>query len=709
MSRRTLLKLAAAVELGAALPGAVRGEATSSAGDALAAYLEALRRPDGGYGWEDQESSHLTPTFAAVGCYHRLGRRPPNVPGLVAFIRAHHPAQLARQKRLEQEHREFEFQQIQSLVWLGAEVTEFRDVVSGWRRPVPYMARYEQHGYPIFRFQLTAFTCRALLGLPTGEIAPEFLTYLDERRRGTGSFNNTPAADRSDGHVLNTWWGLEALKVLGREREQRDATIAWLRGCQRPDGGFTYQPGAALGGVTDVAYTWAAVRALALLDAAPGDREGCLRSLGSLSNADGGFGPRPGWASNPVATYYALDALAAMGSGNPAATPAKPRPAARRTTLSADLRIYSIQLEAHGQGSPAEAVDLAGALRIQLWGAKNARAGWIARAQAIADTEGVPVTFFVADEEYNTWVDVPGLGTYSHTCDIVAPAHAGIGASLAGKGVVSWPEFRDRRLAPLEAAGGRLVWQFGENEELTRIFLDDSLERGGYAAISTYHFGNPDFTNSEPFLMHYRGRVPFVALQDAHGNEPWWFADMTAGFRTLFLAREPVCTWEAWLTALRNNWVVAVRHDDVSGGRTWMHGGGAEVVEFVRRRERQWRWWDHPEVRRPLVSIVAVAPGDTFEAARPEQGVTIRVRCAWENTPQGLARKPIAELVTLSVDGREVEPTLLVSKAPGGANFAEHAHLYHIDRPAPGKHTATAVVRGVETGEISSRTIEFST
>src|SRR5262249_10187251 len=156
--------------------------------------------------------------------------------------------------------------------------------------------------------------------------------------------------------------------------------------------------------------------------------------------------------------------------------------------------IYSIQLEAHGQGSPTEAVDLAGALRIHLWGAKNARPGWIARAQAIADQKGVPVTFFVADEEYNTWVSVPGLGTYSHTCDIVAPANPAIGASLSGKGAVSWQDFRDRRLAPLEAGGGRLIWQFGENEELTRLFLDDSLARGGYAAISTYHFGNPDFT-----------------------------------------------------------------------------------------------------------------------------------------------------------------------------------------------------------------------
>src|SRR5262249_24700552 len=152
-----------------------------------------------------------------------------------------------------------------------------------------------------------------------------------------------------------------------------------------------------------------------------------------------------------------------------------------------------------------------------------------------ADRDRVPVRFFVANEEYGTWVDVPGVGTYSHTSDVIAPAGSDFGPSLAGRGVVSWPEYREQRLGPLQEAAGRLVWQFGENEELVRIFLDDSLDRGGYAAISTFHFGNPDFTNTEPFLCRYRGRIPFVALQDAHGEEPWWFADMTTGFRTLFL------------------------------------------------------------------------------------------------------------------------------------------------------------------------------
>jgi len=301
---------------------------------------------------------------------------------------------------------------------------------------------------------------------------------------------------------------------------------------------------------------------------------------------------------------------------------------------------------------------------------------------------------------------VPGLGTYSHTSDIIAPANGNIGAMLANQGAVSWKEFRERRLASLEKGHGRLVWQFGENEELVRMLLDDSVERGGYAAISTYHFGNPDFTNSEPFLHRWRGRIPFVALQDSHGPEPWWFADMTTGFRTVFLAAEP--TWEGWLNALKQNWVAAIRHDRWSGEKTWMHAGSREVLEFVRARERDWRWWDNPDIQRPVISLVAVRPGDEFETARPNQGVTLRIRCAWENTPQGLLKQPIAEFLKLTVDGKEMSPTLVSRKRPNGPLLDDHYHYLDLPDLAPGQHTATVVARVTATKAEVVRTVQFS-
>ena len=675
------------------------GSAEEKAGPEITAYLESLARDDGGYGWEDQQHSHLTPSYAVIGCYHALKAEVPRKDRLAAFVREHHPAQL---KKLEQERRVFDFQQTQALVWLGEDAPEIREKVRGWKQPVAYLKAYEQHGWPIFQSELGAITCRKLLGLPLDDLAPHFTRYLDSRRRENGSFNNSPASEGGDGHVMNTWWGLQALEILGRAGEKKAETVEWLRKCQRPGGGFTWQPAPEFAGIEDVAYTWAALKSLKLLGAEPQDREACLRWIRSLANADGGFSDYPGWLSNPLATFYALEALDALGALHPREEfRRRPRPAAR--TLPADLKAFSIQLEAHGQGSPTEAVDLARALRIHLWGAKNATAEWLTAAQALADAQKVPVTFFVSNEEYGTWVNIPGFGTYSHTSDIVSPAKADIGPSLSKQGAASWPEFRERRIEPLHRGQGRLIWQFGENEELVRLFLDDSVERRGFAAISTFHFGNPDFINSEPFLQRWRGQLPFVALQDAHGPEPWWFSDMTTGFRTVFLGTEP--TWEAWLRALKENWVVAIRHDALSRQQTWMHSGSREVLDFVRAREAEWRWWDNPAIRRPMVSLVAVKPTDTFEAARPEQGIMLRIRCAWENTPQGIAKTPLAELVKLTVDGAEVTPTLEQKKK--GPGFADHFHQYHLPTPTTGLHTAIATARIVASGEVVQREITF--
>lgn len=664
-------------------------------------YLESLARRDGGYAWEDQEQSHLTPTFAVIGCYRLLKQAPPHRARLAQFVRTRPPSQ---PKRLEQEHRIFDYQQVQALIWLEQDPAEFRQKIRAYTQPLAYMKQYEQHGYPVFQSEASVFACRGLLGLPPDGISPHLTEHLDARRRANGSFNNTPASEGGDGHVLNTWWGLQALHFLGRAEENRGEAVAWLQACQLRSGGFTYQPRPEFGGVDDAAYTWAAVCALKLLGAAPARPKLCIAWLQSLANADGGFSDRPGWLSNPLAMYYVLSALDALGALE-AAEPRRRRMPPPGQGLPPELKVFTIQLEAHGRGSPAEAVDLARGLRIHLWGAKNARPEWIHRAQATADRQKVPVTFFTADEEYGTWVNAPGLGTYSHMSDIIAPAGAHAGASLADQGVVSWPAFRERRLKPLTEGAGRLVWQFGENEELVRILLDDSLERGGYAAISTFHFGNPDFTNSEPFLHRWRGQLPYVALQDAHGSEPWWFADMTTGFRTVFLATEP--TWQGWLNALQRNWVVAIRRDAASSWATWMHSGSGEVLEFVRAHDREWRWWDDPEIARPLVSIVPLAPADEFEVARPSRGLTLRVRCAWENTAQGLLKRPITELLKLTVDGNEVRPELASVKAHGD-NLADQYHFFHLAEPQPGEHKATAVVRVRDTKGELSRTVEFS-
>ena len=96
---------------------------------------------------------------------------------MAEFIRSHHPTQL---KKLEQEHRIFHYQQVQSLAWLDAHSSFGAEVVSSWERPLSYLPQYEQHGYPVFLQEVSAIICRKLLGLSIDELPKEYVRYLDE-------------------------------------------------------------------------------------------------------------------------------------------------------------------------------------------------------------------------------------------------------------------------------------------------------------------------------------------------------------------------------------------------------------------------------------------------------------------------------------------------------------------------------------------------
>ena len=131
---------------------------------AVTNYLQTLARPDGGYGWGDQEISHLTPTFGVIGSYRLLRQEPPRKEELIRYVRTNHPREL---KKLEQERRIFDWQQVQALAWLDADAGEFRPKIAALTKPLGYLKQYERHGYPIFQSELGAVLAHALLGLPT--------------------------------------------------------------------------------------------------------------------------------------------------------------------------------------------------------------------------------------------------------------------------------------------------------------------------------------------------------------------------------------------------------------------------------------------------------------------------------------------------------------------------------------------------------------
>ena len=164
------------------------------------------------------------------------------------------------------------------------------------------------------------------------DLAPAFVEYLDARRRANGSFNNTPAADGSDGHVMNTLWGLQALRALGRPGEKKAETVALAAGLPAPGRRLHLPAGAGVRRhgrrrlhLGRGAWPWPCSG-----HARPTATRASATS-GRCGTPTAGSATAPAAPSNPVATYYALDALAALDAlDRRAAGPPAGRAAGRR-------------------------------------------------------------------------------------------------------------------------------------------------------------------------------------------------------------------------------------------------------------------------------------------------------------------------------------------------------------------------------------------
>ena len=219
----------------------------------LERYIATLSKPDGGYGWEDQYDSHLTPTYAVTGILYDIGALPGNKIKLAEFIRTHHPQKgtktgmdyyTANSPQAEAgpsgtNMRNLVYQQIQAILWLGGDVHSFDDDVKSWKPQAGMLANYEAHNYGGLYQETMTPICSNLLALNMNN-SPAFLSHLDSCRRANGSFNNAPAITGGDGNILNTYWALYAQHVLAVPAKLNSETIKWLQACQLKNGGFTH-------------------------------------------------------------------------------------------------------------------------------------------------------------------------------------------------------------------------------------------------------------------------------------------------------------------------------------------------------------------------------------------------------------------------------------------------------------------------------------
>ena len=430
--------------MGIALAAAIVFAATDGRGSAARAadppaldaarssrYLQTLARDDGGYAWPGDADGHLTPTFAAVGTYRALGLQPPKADAVAAFVRAHHPQ---RGEKPEWELHEFDFQQVQALVWLGAGRAG-RPSGAGWpdwAKPRAYLAQYEGTSTRPFERRWPACVSRRLLGL-AGRRARRVRGLPRRPPAGDGSYNTAPAADdpADPGNVLNTLWAVRAAAEIGKPIAGGAETAKCAaRDADRPRRAGTSRtarawPARLAAGDADVVYTWAAVRALALLGETPAD-VGRVRRVPPLActRAGGGFGDRAGLAGQPAGDVLRGRCARRTGARWTGARP-KPRraigPRRHREPSCRAVVVYRSRSKPPAPAArptrsnwPAASASICGARRTR-------KPGWIEAAQRVADERRVPVRFFVANEEYNTFFSVPGMGTYSHLSDLDRP------------------------------------------------------------------------------------------------------------------------------------------------------------------------------------------------------------------------------------------------------------------------------------------------
>jgi hypothetical protein len=82
-------------------------------------------------------------------------------------------------------------------------------------------------------------------------------------------------------------------------------------------------------------------------------------------------------------------------------------------------------------------------------------------------------------------------------------------------------------------------------------------------------------------------------------------------------------------------------------------------------------------------------PGMRFEAGVPDTGTAIRIRLWADNTGQAKPNEPRAELLSLAIDGKPVQPSLV-------STDTDRYAIYNVTIPEA--RTATAVVRTLSTG-----------
>ncbi|RMG23196.1 MAG: hypothetical protein D6732_24965, partial [Methanobacteriota archaeon] len=230
----------------------------------LLAYVERYRNQDNGFGLTQ---SYAESTFRAVSIYHELGVEIPNKAGVISFLQSLQQADggFAKSPTATQSYVISTYRSIAALDLLGAA--------------------------PLNR---TA--------------AIDFLKSTQQADGGFGGF----VGDISD--VSSTYRAVRALNILGDMTFNVAKAVEFLKSSQVADGGFKRSVNDVVlpNNVSHAVYTYAAVRALDILNATPSNITGVYNHIRDLRNNDGGYGKHADFTSDIAYTFTSLYVLSIL-------------------------------------------------------------------------------------------------------------------------------------------------------------------------------------------------------------------------------------------------------------------------------------------------------------------------------------------------------------------------------------------------------------
>lgn len=433
----------------------------------------------------------------------------------------------------------------------------------------------------------------------------EGLKFLRSRQLPNGAFVDAYRVEdvtEDNAHVVATAQAVSVFQSLGEKVPRSNECVAWLRSCQDASGGFRWHPSHTCpSNKPDVWYTWAAVLALASLDAKPADVNGCLKWLNSLQNPDGGFGDRPGWNSRLYSTYYAVHAMGILNSsagGARAAVTTKTATATRKVIPEGKYQIYQASFKTP-PGGP-EMVEVARKLRINFLGVKdnspNTPSVPISVARSYIKERGYPMEVVSIPEQYGHQLKWVGGHPANHVANFFLPLDDSpevrdflAAVDAAGRQALPWRDYVENVIRPVVQRGSLFYPELDYEMMNAYIVYDDGLEEGaGYNAVIG-GLGWPiwDWIRMFPYRERWVGKLPIIVDADAHGEISKWLEPLDRQ-RVLYLAKS--CDLPHFLEACRQLRTVCVIRGGQNKDEMAFYGDPA-VVEYVKRHQSEWQWW----------------------------------------------------------------------------------------------------------------------